>query len=283
MEQAVRRVHHRLRVLAVRGERGLARRREFHALGFDRPRRAVILGEVDRDHAHDLVVLDVDEHRAAVGHVAIAHGAVGELVAVPPADGLHHHDGLREPVGVILGPVDAEHEVLLRIDLVEPVDRRRQQAGADRGVLEHQLAVGAGMQARPRTDLPLLELEPAADLLVARHDLRHQVALLEPRAERRVTKGLELQQLRQAKQDDRELEDREVHVSLLSAVAGTPAGAHRNQYNRRHPEVRAQRASKDAAPAFRAILRGPLRGLLGRTAASCNFERPEAFDQGLSQ
>src|ERR1043166_6394433 len=33
----------------------------------------------------------------------------------------------REPVGEVLRSVDADHEILLRIDLLQPVDRRRQK------------------------------------------------------------------------------------------------------------------------------------------------------------
>ena len=129
---------------------------------------AVVLGKVDRRHAHDLAVLDGDEDRPAIGHVAIAHAAVGLPGPELGAGGLRHHQRLREPVGQILRPVDGEDEILLRIDLLKPVDRRRQQAGADSGVLEHQLDVGIGMLAGTRDHDTVLELEPAADFLIAR-------------------------------------------------------------------------------------------------------------------
>ncbi len=108
IEQPVGRIDDRLGVLPVRRQRGLARRRELHALGLDGPRRAVVLGEIDRRHAHDLAVLDVDEDRPAIGHVAIAHGAVVACACrtCRPTRLAHHH-GLREPVGEVLRPVDA--------------------------------------------------------------------------------------------------------------------------------------------------------------------------------
>ena len=63
--------------------------------------------------------------------------------------------------------------------------------GADGRVLEHQLAVGRGMQAGAGADVAVLELEPAAAFLVARHDLRGEIALLQPLAERLVPPALE--------------------------------------------------------------------------------------------
>ncbi len=87
-------------------------------------------------------------------------------------------------------------------------------AGADGRVLEHQLAVGRGMQARAGADVAVLELEPAAAFLVARHDLRGEIALLQPLAERLVPPALELEHHRQAEQDERELGGLERHGVL---------------------------------------------------------------------
>ena len=148
IEQPVGRIDDRLGVLAVRRERGLARRRELQAPRLDGERGAVVFGEIDRRHAHDLAVLDVDEHRPAVGHVAVAHRAVRHRRAELQADRLRHHHGLREPVGEAVVALHGEREFLLRVDLVEPVDRRRQQAGAERRVLERDRDVGV-LAARP--------------------------------------------------------------------------------------------------------------------------------------
>ena len=105
IEQPVRRIDDRLGVLAVRRQRGLARRRELHApasMVHEAPSSSV---EIDRRHADDLAVLDVDEHRPAVGHVAVAHRAVRHRRAELEAGGLRHHHGLREPVGeAVVGP-----------------------------------------------------------------------------------------------------------------------------------------------------------------------------------
>ena len=127
IEQAVRRIDDGFRILAVRRQRGLARRRQLYALGLDGPRRAVVVSQVDRRQTDDLAVLDVDEHRPAVGHVAIAHDAAAQFGAVFEAGRLAQHQGLGEPVGQIFRAVDGEIEILLRVDLVEPIDRRHQQ------------------------------------------------------------------------------------------------------------------------------------------------------------
>ncbi len=214
IKQAVRGVDDRLGVLPVRRQRCLARRRELHALGLDGPGRAVVVGEIDRRHADDLAVLDVDEDRPAIGHVAIAHGAVIHAGADLQPRRLAHHHSLGEPVGQVFRPVDREDEILLGVDLPQPVDWRHEEAGADCCVLEHQLAVGCRMQAGAGADRAVLELEPAAAFLVARHDLRGEIALLQPPAERFMPPALEFQHHRQAEQDERELEGREGHAVL---------------------------------------------------------------------
>ena len=187
----------------------------FYALGLDGPRRAVFFGEIDRRHAQNLAVLDVDEHRPAVGHVAIARDAAAQFLAVFEPGRLAHHQGLGEPVGQIFRAVDGEIEILLRVDLVEPVDRRHQQRGADLGVLEHQLDVGLGVQAGAGRDHAVVEGVPAADLLVARHDLRHEIVLFHPRFEFRVPPGRMFEELRRAEQDDGQLHRGKCHVVLL--------------------------------------------------------------------
>src|ERR1700738_1375392 len=108
----------------MRRKRRLARRRELHAARTNSPWRRIVIAEIDWRHADDLAVLDMDEDRPAIGHVAIAHAAIGAPGADLEPHGLGQHDGLREPVGEVLWPVDGELEVLLRIDLVEPIDRR---------------------------------------------------------------------------------------------------------------------------------------------------------------
>ena len=88
VQQAIRRIDDRLGVLAVRRQRRLARRREFLAFRLDGPRRAVFVFEIDRRHAQNLAVLDIDEDRPAVRHVAIARDAAAQSGAVSEAHGL---------------------------------------------------------------------------------------------------------------------------------------------------------------------------------------------------
>jgi hypothetical protein len=119
-------------------------------------------------------------------------------------DGLRHHHGLREPVRQILRPVDGDLEVLLRVDLVQPVDRRRQQLGGQLCGLEREADIGVVAHPRARADLAAPEREPAADGSVHRRDLRDEVALLQPRAEGGMPACGEFQHLRQPEQDERE-------------------------------------------------------------------------------
>src|SRR5262249_35632174 len=102
------------------------------------------------------------------------------------ADALAHHDGLREPIGEVLRPFDGELEILLRVDLVEPVDRRHEQIGGDRGGLEGERDFSVGAQPAARRHLAVADRVPTTDLLVAGLELRDEVALLEPRAEGRM-------------------------------------------------------------------------------------------------
>jgi hypothetical protein len=67
----------------------------------------------------------VHEDRAAIGHVAIAYGAVGELRAAPPAGRQRRHHGLGPPVGEVIAAVDREVEILLGVDLIKPVPQGR--------------------------------------------------------------------------------------------------------------------------------------------------------------
>ena len=57
---------------------------------------------------------------------------------------LAHHDRLREPVGQVLRPIDRQHEVLLGVDLAQPIDRRRQKLAPDGGKTTPALAEMAG-------------------------------------------------------------------------------------------------------------------------------------------
>ena len=61
--------------------------------------------------------------------------------------------------------------------------------------------------------MPSLNSNQRPHFLVARHDLGGEIALLEPLAERLVPPALELQHQRQAEQDERELDGREIMAS----------------------------------------------------------------------
>src|SRR6202035_5972158 len=90
---------------------------------------------------------------------------------------------------------------------------------------------------------PVVEGEPAPDLLVARHDLRHEIMLLHPCLEFRVPPRRMLEELRRAEQDDGQLHRGKCHVVLL---------------------ISRQRASARSARAC------PLRGAAGSKAGFCN-------------
>src|SRR5207247_6759603 len=149
----------------------------------DRPGLRVVGAEVDRRHTDDLPVLDIDEDRSAVGHVAVAHGAVGKPRADPQADALAHHDGLRKPIAQIFRSLDCELEIFLRVDLVEPVDRRHEQGGAERCSLEGERDVRIRSQPSAGAYPAVADRVPAADLLIARLALRAELALIKPRSE----------------------------------------------------------------------------------------------------
>src|SRR4029077_995495 len=101
----------------------------------------------------------------------------------------------------MLRPVDGKNEILLSIDLVEPIDRRHQKRSANRGILEHQFDIGTGMQSGTRDHVAALELDPAADFLVARHDLGDEIMLFQLRVELRVPSCCMFEKLRRAQKD----------------------------------------------------------------------------------
>ena len=212
VQQPVGRVDDRLAVLPVRRQRGLTRRRELHPARLDRPRLGVAVLELDRRRANDLAVLDVDEQRPAVGHIAVAHGAIDHARPDLPARGLAQHQRLGEPVGEVFRAVDGQLEVLLGVDLVEPIDGGHQQLDAQTSGLEAERDVGVLVQAAPRAHLAIAQREPAADLFVAGDDLRHQVALFEPRSEWGMAACLVAEELRQTEQDERKLQGRHEHA-----------------------------------------------------------------------
>src|SRR5258708_39953790 len=122
----------------------------------------------------------------------MTHRAVDESGRDLHDDVLADHDGLREPIAEILRPIDSELEILLRVDLIEPVDRRHEQIGAECGRLEAERDVGVGAQPRAGAYPPVADRVPAADLLIPRFELPDEIAFLKPRAEGGLSRGRRL-------------------------------------------------------------------------------------------
>src|SRR6516165_3275952 len=76
------------------------------------------------------------------------------------------------------------------------------------------------MQSGAGSDFAVLEFDPTADFFIARHDLRDEIMLLQPRLELRMPPRRAFEELRCAEQDDRQLQRRERHAFLLRASAG---------------------------------------------------------------
>ena len=214
IERAVGRIDDGLGVLPVGRERGLARRRQLHALGRDAPGLGIGLVEIDQGGADDLAILHIDEERPAVGHVAITDRAILLGHAHVEAHAHQQHDGLGEPVGKVLRTIHGHLEVFLRVDLVQPVERRRQQISAEGGVLEGDGDVRIGVDAATRGHPAILDLEPAANLLVARHDLGDEIALRQAFGVGGVKFRRQRKRFRQAKKNDFELAGCDAHAFL---------------------------------------------------------------------
>ena len=203
IQDPVRRIDGRLDGLAVRGERSPARRRELLAFRFDRPRLRVAVVEIDRRHAHDLAVLDVDEQRSAVGHVDVARLAATGVDAVTPTGLQHRLEREHEPDGFVLRPVERHAEALGRIDPAELVVRVREDLQPEPGALDRDDDVGIRVDARARADFSVLDDVMAAGPCLD-SDLSREVLLLEPLAECRMAPGGVLHRERDAVQQRRE-------------------------------------------------------------------------------
>ena len=203
VQDPVGRIDGRLDGLAVRGERSPARRRELLAFRFDRPRLRVVVVEIDRRHANDLAVLDVDEQRSAVGHVDVTRLAATGVDAVTPTGLEHRLHREHEPDGFVLLSVERHAEGLGRIDPAELVVRVRENLQPESGALDRDDDVGTRVDARARADFSVLD-----DVMAARpcldSDLSGEVLLLEPLAERWMAPGGVLHRERDAVQQRRE-------------------------------------------------------------------------------
>ena len=204
VQDPVRRIDGRLDGLAVRGERSPARRRELLALRFDRPRLRVAVVEIDRRHANDLAVLDVDEQRSAVGHVDVTRLAAAGVDAVTPTGLQHRLHREHEPNGFVLRPVERHAEGLGRIDPAELVVRVREDLEPQAGALDGDDDVGIRVNAAARRDRAVLDDVITAGRQLLDANLSDQILLLEPLAECRMAPGRVLHRERDAVQQRRE-------------------------------------------------------------------------------
>ncbi len=171
--------------------------------------------EVDRRGAQDLAVLDVDEDRAAVGAVGVAHDAVAHVGAGLPGHRLEARQRLHEPDREFIRAVEADLEVLGRVDALEHVERRGQEALGDRRFLKNSVTSGLACRPLPDADLAA-ELDPAAFRHVPQAKLGDQVPFPEPCGVGGVDPRGRPHRLRDAPQ-----QNRQIHVALLGrTIAG---------------------------------------------------------------
>ena len=140
---------------AVRRDRVLAEGRELPAAGFERPGRdLLVVGEDQRTDADDLVVLDVDEHRAAavadVGADLLGHQCPPPFTAVAGAGaGCTRPAGRRGPVRSRPGrrPAASWRSAAGSRNRAPP--RVTRYIGVRRQVLELEVAVVVGLRGLP--------------------------------------------------------------------------------------------------------------------------------------
>ncbi len=188
VEQAVLRVHHRLRRQRVRRRRGPPWRREHPAARLDAPWLRIVRVEVDRRDAHDAPVLHVHEHRAAVGSVDVARLAVAGRGADLPAHRTHDADRLGEPARELVVAADLDVEVLGVVHRVEPLRARTKDAPGHGRVAEGERHIGFGVQAGSRAHARLPEEVVArGSPCIAHAQLDDLVAAREARGEVRMS------------------------------------------------------------------------------------------------
>src|SRR5262249_8928261 len=205
----------------------------------------IVLGKINRRDADDLAILDVNEHRTAVGHVAITHAAIGKPGADLEASALAQHHRLREPVAQLLGPIDGQLEILLCVDLIEPIDRRHQQIRAQLRSFEGNGYVRAFAQSGAGGNPAILDGKPASNLFVTRLKLRDEVAFLQARSKGGTAPSRIFEELRQSEQNDAEFYGRQ-HGRLLPSYRRCGAERKRNVNLSRFP--RREAAYCAAAP-----------------------------------
>ncbi len=224
VEQPVGRIDQRLPGQRMARHQPLARRGEVAAARMDGPGRGVGVVELDGSRAYDLAVLDVDEDRPAIRAVGEARHAAAHVGAEFPADAPRAHDGLGEPVAQLVGPLERQVEVLLRVDLALIVDRRGQQPGGELRVLEAQHHVGLGVKPASGADAAVLEAVPAADLAVPGAELGGEILLPQPGAEIGVAPRRPPQHPEKPEKDDRKSHGRLAFIVGRAVPARQPDG-----------------------------------------------------------
>lgn len=109
-------VDQRLERQRVRRDQATPWRAEAAPTCVDHPARRIRIVQLDRGHADDAVILDVDEQRPAIGTGGVASGAVAHGRAHRQADGAHHAQGLHEPDQKFVLALRDDLEVLGGVD-----------------------------------------------------------------------------------------------------------------------------------------------------------------------
>ena len=108
-----------------------------------RPRWCIFgIIKLNRRNADNSFIFHVNENRATIGVVGVAHFSIDTRHAIAPADCLDHPQCFHEPQGQLLGPLDNNRKGLCCIDELLMIQRRGQQLFADLGRFECQTDLG---------------------------------------------------------------------------------------------------------------------------------------------
>ena len=176
IKQPIGRINHRLPVLPVRRQRGLAGWGKCLAPRRDRPGFRITVVKDNRRDTDDLAVLFVHKDGSAVRHVGVAGHAISLIDAISPADRLGQHDRLSEPGRQVVVSVHRQVEILDGVDLLKLVDWRQQQAGGYFRRLERQGHIRIVVQPGARRHLAIFEAIPAPNTTVLSAHLGRHIA-----------------------------------------------------------------------------------------------------------